>query len=474
MTLAGAGARLLSFVTVPVLSHLLGPGPYGVAALVGTLVSLGSMLALVGIDMAYARYYLQEDIAHRAAVERFCWRFAGVGALSMAVVVGWGWYGWGQRWLPDEYRMVAWYSFPAIVLSVAVVMATTRIRLAGNYRKLATTLIVAALVSMAINLGVALTWRADVWALLLGVLGASLTTLALLGLPAPSALLTRSNLPAETKRAIVSLGLAGSVTAPTYWVISSADRWFLAEYTNETTIGIYSMASSVALLGLMLNSGLTLTWFPEASRLYGEHSTAALAPLGRLWERLVVGLAVVWVAVAAAGGDVLRLLAAPQFHLGAVYIPWLAGGIFFYGLAGLANTAFFLESRMRYVAYFWVGGAVLSLCLNWALVPSFGSYGAAIAQCVSYGLIAVGILVASRKMLLIPVNWRRLGLCLLLALGVGISMSPAWIENPLLSLLGKFPVGVLVAVFLIWMIAPDWFMRGVTKVRQVVAMPGNA
>lgn len=459
ITLAGVGARLLSFITVPVLTPLLGPEPYGIAALAGTVVSLGTILALMGIDMAYARFYLQDGGDQRAALERFCWRFAGLGAVAIAMTAGMGWLWLGSRWLPDEHRLIALYSFFVILLSVAVTMATTRIRLAGHYRRLALALFAAALVSVTVNLVVALSWRADVWALLLGVLAGSVTSLALLGLPAPGVWLTRSNLPADTKRDVLALGMVGSITAPMYWIISSSDRWFLAEYATEADIGVYGVASSVASLGLMLNSSLILTWVPEASRLYGQNSTAALQPLGRLWERMVVGLALAWVAVAAAGGDVLRLLAAPQFHPGTVYIPWLAGGVFFYGLAALANTAFILRNRMRVVAWVWVAGAVVSLGLNALLVSYLSALGAALTQCFSYGLIALAILAASRRILPMPIDWGRLGLCLGLALIAGVPLSLEWAFNPLLSLLIKLPAGIIVSVVLMRIIAPDWYQR---------------
>jgi len=466
ITLAGAGARVLSFVTIPILTPLLGPEPYGVAALVGTLVSLGSILALLGIDMAYARFFLQEDMTSRLSVERFCWRFSVVGSIGYAVLIGGGWYWFGHRWLPSDHQTIAGYSLAAVILSVAVAMATTRIRLARNYGKLALALTISAFVSVLISIGTAIYWRPDIRALLLGVLGASFTTLVLLGIPNRSVFLKRSDLPSGMKRAVISLGLASSITAPMHWLISSTDRWFLAEYSNTTVIGIYSMASNVALLGLLLNSSLTLTWFPEASLLYGRHTSSALVPLGRLWERLVIGLAVVWIAISAAGGDVLRLLAAPEFHQGAKYIPWLAGGVFFYGLAGLANTTFFLEGKMRYVAYYWLAGGALSLCINLLLVPRLGAYGAAIAQCVSYGFIAMGILLASRKILPLPIDWLRLAVGLLSALGAGLVMSFDWLENPLLSLLGKFPVGIVISMFLLFVIAPDWFKYAFHKVRQ--------
>lgn len=473
ITLASVGARLLAFATVPVLTRLLGPDAYGVAALAGTFVGLGSVFGLLGMDMAYARYFLQEDKAGRAAVERFCWRFSIFSGVGAAALAGTGGYVLGQRWLPDTYQWIAPYFFFAIIFSVLATMATTRTRIAGNFRKIAIVLFISALVSVAVTVIIAIAWRRDFWALLLGAAAVSVTTFALLGLPGRSTILSQSNLPAKKKRAILGLGIAGGITAPMYWIISSGDRWFLAEYASAEILGVYFLASSVALVGLMLNSSLTLTWFPEASRLYGEQSTDSLASLGRLWGRLVAGLALVWVAVAAAGGDVLRLLAAPEFHVGAAYIPWLAGGVFFYGLAGLANTVYFLNGRMNIVAAFWIAGSVASVALNLWLVPTYSAHGAALVQCLSFALISFGIVIGSRKILPMPVNWPRLGACLTIALVAGAIMSPAWLGSPAMSLVVKFPFGVAISVLMCAIIAPDWLQRGFSPLWGLVSHRNN-
>lgn len=478
ITLSGVCARLLSFASVPLLSHLLGPEPYGAAALAASVISIGSTLALLGIDMAYARFYLHGELAQRVAAERFCWRFAvGGGAVSAGLAAA-GWLLIGERWLPTAYREIALYSGCAILLAVMATMATTRARLEGGYRKLAIGIVAAAIVSILINLAVAMYWRADEWALLLGVLGSSLCTLLLLGVPARATLLKKSDLTIDSKRGILAFGIVGSITAPMYWLISSSDRWFLAEYANASVIGIYAMSASLAFVGQILNSSLTLTWFPEAARMYQEHSDqehsgAALVTLGRLWERLLVGLAVVWLAVSAAGGDVLRLLAAPQFHAGAPYIPWLAAGVFFYGLAGLSNTVFFLKQRMGVVAWYWVMGALVNLILNAGLVPYFAergdaAQGAAIAQVSSFAVIALGILAASRRFLPMPINSLRLGLCFFLVLLSGLLMQSAWSSNPVLSLGAKLPIGLLVTVAVGQIIAPDWIKHMLVTLRRSI------
>lgn len=474
VTAAGVFSRLLSLLTVPILSRLLGPEPYGVAALVGNTVALASTLALFGIDLAYMRYFTQESGEARAGVERFCWRLAATGAGTAALASTAVWLWLGDRWVSPQQLSVVLYLAPAVMLSVAITMATTRVRLAGRYSLMGFAIACGAVAAAVASVAAALLGQRDAWCLLEGTMAGSATTLALLGLPEMSTFVRRSELDRAKKRALMALGLSSSVTAPMYWVISSSDRWFLAHYADAAAIGVYSMIANVAMVGLMLNSSLTLAWFPEASRIYGENRTQALAPLGRLWERLVVALALVWTGVSAASGDIIRLLTAPSFHVGVPYAPWLAGGVFFYGLAAMATTAFFLASSMHWVALVWLGGAAISLTLNSFLVPAWGPYGAAVAQCASFGFIGIGLLWLSRRVLPLPIQGARLTLCLALAVVAGIATSLAWSSSPLWSLTLKAPVYLAAAALTLRIMAPDWYRIGISRVRSLGTRPRGA
>lgn len=52
LTLSSGVVRLLSIVTMPILTALLSPQAYGVAALAGTVISLESVFGLAGVDMS--------------------------------------------------------------------------------------------------------------------------------------------------------------------------------------------------------------------------------------------------------------------------------------------------------------------------------------------------------------------------------------------------------------------------------------
>jgi len=283
--------------------------------------------------------------------------------------------------------------------------------------------------------------------------------IAVVGFPPMDTFSGGSGLSRDARRQIVRLGLAGAVTAPMHWVMNSADRWFIGLSQGEGPLGVYAFATSVGLAGMIVNSAVTLAWFPETARDYESDREEATSRIGRIWARLAAVLVVVWLAVTAAGGDFVRLIAAPAFHEGGSYIPWMAGGVLFAGIASLANTGLLLGKDMRPAAGWWVGGMAVNLALNALLVRPMGAFGAAVAYCLSFALIAAGAMVSAQSRVPLPVPWGRLGAAAGIALAAGIAMAPPWSYVPLRSLLLKFPVGVAAAALVAWIVASDWMRR---------------
>jgi O-antigen/teichoic acid export membrane protein len=288
------------------------------------------------------------------------------------------------------------------------------------------------------------------------------------GVPSPRELLRPSGLTREQRRLVIGLGLPGAGTALMYWVLSSADRWVIAAYLPQSVLGAYAFAANLGMMGLMLNSAIMMVWFPEASRTYEADRAGAPAVLGRLWSRMVALLALVWLAVAMGGGDVLRLLADPRFHGGAVYVPWIAGSVFFYGVAALAATGLVLNNDMRPVALWWIAGIAVSAAMNLALVPRIGAVAAAAAMCTAFATIAVGVMWTSERWLPLRIGWGRLLPVLAGIAAAGVVGAPAWLPSPAASLAVKLPVGMAAVAVVVRLVAPDWFARGAGAAASVL------
>jgi O-antigen/teichoic acid export membrane protein len=456
ITLAGVFSRMLSMLSIPILSSKLGAEPYGTSALVSNASALGTMLALTGIDQAYARLYLHGEGEDLERIERYCWRHSMVTAAMVAVVFGVIWLMIGRSIVTTRHQWLTVYIVSNIPLSVLTTMAIARARITGQYSLIAKTQISAAVVSLAVSLLLVQFGVINTWTLLLGMLAGALVSIVSIRPPSSKLLLQRSALSVKNKKSVILMGVSSSITAPMYWVISSSDRWVLARDTDTATVGIYSLVSSLVSVALILNNSITLTWFPEASRLYAQSSEEALSEMGSLWGKLVLLLALVWLGICATGGGAIRLLTPTSFHSGAKLVAWLAGGVFFYGVAALANTAFFLRNRMQTVAITWVLGAALSLIANFALIPRFGALGAAISQCLSFAVVAVCLMVLGNRLMPLPIQVAKLMPALVVAAVAGWALHQPLATSPLLDIVIKLPLVAGLAAIMIAPIAPEW------------------
>lgn len=465
ITLSNGVVRLLSIVTMPIMTSLLSPDAYGVTALYGTAIALVSVFALAGIDVTYVRAYHSNTPPCGYIVEHFCWQFAIISATIISLLAAITW------WLlnRDHFSSLdnGWMIFLAIGIVVTPVhtMALSRARLANRYRAMGYAIIVAGILSPLTGIGIAVWWRQDAMALLLPMLLSYLLSILILGTPKAVQLLEPSKLPWHDKISLLKIGAAAIVTAPMYWLLSSSDRWFLQHYHGAEAVGVYSIGYSIAIIGMMLNNAIFSVWVPEASREFEKDSERAKVTLGRLMTRIVVVMALFWLMIAAVGGDVVRWLANERFHASSQFVSFIAGGVFFYGVSHLALSGLLLIKQLQWAAFWWFAGGLFSMVLNYELVPHYGGLGAAITQCASFAFVSIGILVTSLAKYRIRLEWVQLTLVLLIVLTAGIFLAQPWHPDAIASLLWKLPVGLLIALSAFWIIAPDWVFFGVSILR---------
>ena len=461
-------ARAVALLCFLLLSRWLGPAAFGVYSLAATFVGLASTVGLLGLDMAYARYYMDPQSQDRLEVEAFCWTSAAAASLLSAVLASLLWLLLSQRFAPLDRASVFVFLPLAIVLSVLATMATTRVRLQANYTRLAVAVAVSAVASALLSLLLAAAGLRGVLPLLLGALATSALCLLMLGMP-PLRRLGSSGgrLNVARRRELLKLGLSCAVTGPLYWLTSSSDRWFLAWNYSEAELGLYSLASTLALVGILVNTAVHLALFPEASRLVSQSSGEQTVRLARLWEQLALLLLVVMLLVGSLGGPLLRLLTTPSFHSGAAYIPWLACGAFFYGLAGLGNLPFFLLGKMNRVAVYWGVAAALCLVLNGLLIPRFGAMGAAVAQMVTYLTVCGLILSSGQALMSMPLRWGRLCLALVIGLVALAGLASLRLAAPWLELIVNGGASLLIGLSLAVLISRDAVARLFAQLRRI-------
>lgn len=466
LSLGNGMVRVLSLVTMPILTRHLSPQAYGEAALVGTVIALAGVFALAGIDMGYARHAFSGQLGQRGEVEAFCWRWTLATAGAIAILVGVLW--WVSAGLLDLPASLAGFAAVGVIAFPMATMAQTRAKLEGRYAHISWVQFATGCTCATVSVGVAVLWRQDAWALLLAAVLGYVMPALLLGMPPWRRLAAPSGLSSPRRRQLLATGLAGVATAPAYWALGSSDRWFLAAYHGSDEVGIYSVGYTVGTIGMLAVTGIIGALLPELAREESAGGGGSATDKARLTELLAALLLIVAVAVAAAGGDVIRALAGPSFHPAAIVVPWLAAGVLFYGGQQVGNTLLLLAGKLHWAGMAWGIALMVSLLLNRWLVPRYGAWGAAVTQAASFLLVMLLVWGAVLRFEPLRAHWPRLVAAFALSGLVAALLWPAWSPVAWQSLLMKLPVGLAFAVASLWITVPDTLQAGVRKLRGSV------
>jgi O-antigen/teichoic acid export membrane protein len=247
-----------------------------------------------------------------------------------------------------------------------------------------------------------------------------------------------------------------AISAPLYWIISSSDRWFIGAYLDMTALGIYAFTYNIAVIGQMLNSAISVTWRTEALKIHEENPEDAARALGQIWSRFMAILLIAWLAITAAAGDIIRLISDPQFHAGAVLVPWIAGAVMMRGIGQISGVGFMINKNMLPNTYWYIVAALACLLLNLWLIPQYQIWGAALAQFISFTIAAGGILLTAQRAYRMDIPLVKLGICMMSCIAAASVMVQPWSVSGWLSLLYKFPAGIAVVFLLLLYMDAAW------------------
>ena len=144
--------------------------------------------------------------------------------------------------------------------------------------------------------------------------------------------------------------------------------------------------------------------------------------------------------------DVALVLIGKDFREGREVIPILLLANLFLGIFYNLSVWYKLTNKTKYGAYIAIFGAVITLAMNWVLIPILGYVGSAWATFGCYFLMMLVSFVLGQKYYPIPYNMKRMGIYFVLALLLfGIDY---FVQIPS-QFVGYAFKGILVCIFLI-------------------------
>jgi O-antigen/teichoic acid export membrane protein len=167
-----------------------------------------------------------------------------------------------------------------------------------------------------------------------------------------------------------------------FYVMSTADRWFIQYYHGEAALGLFAIGAKFALIMALAVETFRKAWWPIAlDAMHSDDGPETFRMIARLFLGLGVA-AVVYLTFMAPW--LVSWLTGSSFHDAWPIVGVLAWPALFYGFFLVGSAGIWKAEKTSVLIYLMGGAALVNIALNYFLVPAMGAMGAALATALSY------------------------------------------------------------------------------------------
>ena len=376
---------------LPVYTHALTPGEYGLLETALRFVSVCMAVGFVGIRQGYARFYFDDQSAqwHKSLTSTVLMAnlavavFVMLPVLTLVALLG-KHIGGTNLTVGMAATLAAWLAAEATYL-----LGLTHLQV----RVLSTQYVIAQALRLMLLLGTNFlllhTFQMKFEGAMLGNLFAALLS----GGIAAALMLRESGVywSMGLVRKMVQFGLPYVPTLFFAYVISNADRFAILYLGALTSLGVLSLASKIGEMALMVFvAPVESVWSPFAFRVHGDADGAQ--KIGALYTRYAAICVLLALGVSLAAPLAVRILAEDSYAAASDLVPIVAFGWVFNVLAALSDIGILIAKKTYLKPRVSGAAAALALLLQLLLTPRYGIYGAAVAT----ALTSVAIFLVNR------------------------------------------------------------------------------
>jgi O-antigen/teichoic acid export membrane protein len=184
----------------------------------------------------------------------------------------------------------------------------------------------------------------------------------------------------------------------TVFILANSDKYFIDKYDLKGTdqVGLYSVGAQIAtivsLVLLSMNSAYQPYIFQNlANKGIAKAKKATFMYIGG--AGLLVGALFLTIPL------IFQFFIGKQFAGARIFAYYLCGGYFMWGIYNAFLAYLLYHGKNRLILYLSLAAMVVSVTLNFWLVPRHGAYGAAITSIVTYTFLAILAIIYSRRYL---------------------------------------------------------------------------
>jgi len=252
-----------------------------------------------------------------------------------------------------------------------------------------------------------------------------------------------------------------------YWLFGSMDRWMLSELSNNTEVGLYSVANKFATGIFFLTEVFGRAWPPFALKAYADNPNYKYT-YSRTFSYWFFCITFVGVVMSIFGLEIIQFSTPQGYWKSTNTLSVLSMGIVLASTTQITAIGISLEQRTNlFFICSWITAGI-NLLLNIILIPEYGALGASIATFISYAVLSICYLYWTQKLHPIPLEIKKLSLSALIIL---FTLSFSFFIN---SLEWNIQIFILKIIFCCLVMSSGFYIFRLSDLRKLIKREDEA
>jgi O-antigen/teichoic acid export membrane protein len=390
---------LISIISYTLFTRYIAPKDWAINTLVSNTTDLFITVVISWVTVSVIRFYEGSLIDNKAEQLLSSVTFFAVAEFAIAglmILVAGRFF---SGLIDAESMTYVWAGYGLFVISAASDLTGAFLRAGRQVRTYSSLVVVQNLTRLGLGFIFIVVFHWGVLGLLWGYISGFAVGLIGLGLKRYPLHIPRGNFSWAIIKQLFIFGmpLVGGTLA--YWLLRTSDRYILWAYVEPAQVGIYSVAFDISdKTMMMLVTLLSTASYPLVVQIWEKNGanevTALLPKLMRVYLILCVPA---MVGIAVLNKPLMSMMAGEAYFSGHIIIPLIVLSTFLFGFKWWYQMGLALYQHTTLIMISALLGGGLNILLNLLLVPEYGIYAAMINNLVGYALLAVLIVIFSRR-----------------------------------------------------------------------------
>jgi O-antigen/teichoic acid export membrane protein len=372
----------LTFLTIPIFTRLLSPADYGNISLYTTLTSIFGIIFILGIDGSLYRYYFEknEDYSSFLGTNMLFLFLVNIVFIAALFIF--------RNYLINLFSLSEdIYDFAIIssFLSVPVALLLADYQCSMKSKKYSVLNIIKYSSITIISIVIILLLRENLYLgrvyseLLIGTVFFAYSIILLLKI-------SKFKIKLRYITYSLMLGIPLLPGALSQFAMNFFDRLIINQVNGENEVGLYSFAFNIGMVMNTFVMGMNQSWAPIFYDKLKNDKNSEIHNLSPKYANIIFSAAIVLILFSR---EIVFILGEKRYHAALNIIPIVMLGYVFIFLYTLyANYAFYYK-KVWLITLFTVISGVVSVALNYILIPKYGYKFASVSALASYLLLFI-------------------------------------------------------------------------------------